>query len=79
VTELQAEREDPAAIDALTWCFIDSKALVILDKRKPALAPPFFYGFRIEGSTRIVIKGYKRSFHATWPSNGYFRSYRSHE
>ena len=44
VRELQAGRADIAAIDALSWRFLDARGLKILDNSEPALAPPFIAG-----------------------------------
>jgi len=44
VRELQAGRADLAAIDALSWRFLDTHDLQIVDNSEPALAPPFIAG-----------------------------------
>ena len=44
VRELQAGRADIAAIDALSWRFLNTNGLEILDNSEPALAPPFIAG-----------------------------------
>jgi len=46
VRELQAGRADIAAIDALSWRFLDTNGLQIVDNSEPALAPPFIAGLK---------------------------------
>jgi len=44
VRELQEGRADVAAIDALSWRYIDTRGIQILDNSEAALAPPFIAG-----------------------------------
>ena len=44
VLDLQSGRADVAAIDALSWQFLDTTGLEILDQSEPVWAPPFITG-----------------------------------
>ena len=44
VLDLQTDRADLAAIDALSWQFLDTTGLEILDQSEPVWAPPFIAG-----------------------------------
>ena len=44
VVDLQTGRADLAAIDALSWQFLDTTGLEVLDESEPVWAPPFIAG-----------------------------------
>ena len=62
VRELQAGCADIAAIDALSWRFLDTGGLEILDNSKPALAPPFIAGCKSTISTDLMRPMLDRAF-----------------
>ena len=62
VRELKAGRADIAAIDALSWRFLDTGGLEILDNSKPALAPPFIAGCKSDISTDLMRPMLDRAF-----------------
>ena len=62
VRELQAGRADIAAIDALSWRFLDTHDLKILDNSKPALAPPFIAGDESTIATELMSPMLNRAF-----------------
>jgi len=62
VRELKAGRADIAAIDALSWRFLDALGLKILDNSKPALAPPFVAGIDSTIPTDLMMPMLDRAF-----------------
>ncbi len=44
VLDIQSGRADLAAVDALSWRFLNTEGLYILDRSQPVLAPPFVTG-----------------------------------
>ena len=65
VADVQSGRADLAAIDALSWQFLDTAGLQILDRSEPVSAPPFVTGIRsgIPGQefVQALDSGFKRN------------------
>ena len=62
VRELQAGRADLAAIDALSWRFLDVRDLKILDNSEPVIAPPFIAGLESTIPTDLMRPMLDRAF-----------------
>ena len=62
VRELQAGCADIAAIDALSWRFLDTHGLKVLDNSKPAPAPPFVAGCRSTITADLIRLMLDRAF-----------------
>ena len=62
VRELQAGRADIAAIDALSWRFLDARDLNILDNSEPVIAPPFIAGLESTIPTDLMRPMLDRAF-----------------
>ena len=60
--ELQAGCADIAAIDALSWRFLDTHGLKVLDNSKPAPAPPFVAGCRSTITADLIRPMLDRAF-----------------
>lgn len=62
VHELKARRADIAAIDALSWCFLDTAGLQILGNSDPVLAPPFITGLNSNVPTDLMRQALDGAF-----------------
>ena len=62
VRELQAGRANIAAIDALSWRFLDARDLNILDNSEPVIAPPFIAGLKSTIPTDLMRPMLDRAF-----------------
>ena len=61
---MQQGRADLAAIDALSWCFIDTRGLRILDRSALALAPPFVVGAAAQIAPEYLVPALDIAFAA---------------